>query len=110
MLSVLSNLTTGTPELGLLLATQIPVEQIPLVIGKLQLAYDLFNLLTAAQNKVQPRSFNLLALWPALMQSSENGDQDARAFGRLMVEYWTGGLPSDQLRDRLDQLLALELS
>lgn len=114
VLSVLSNLTTGTPELGLLLATQIPVEQIPLVIGKLQLAYDLFNLLTAAQNKaqnkVQPRSFNLLALWPALMQSSENGDQDARAFGRLMVEYWTGELPSDQLRDRLDQLLALELS
>ncbi len=110
VLSVLSNLTIGTPELGLLLATQIPVEQIPLVVGKLQLAYDLFNLLTAAKNKAQLRSFNLLALWPALMQSSGNGDQDARAFGRLMVEYWTGALPTDHLRDRLDQLLADELN
>ena len=110
VLSFLSNLTIGTPELGLLLATQIPVEQIPFVIGKLQLAYELFNLLTAAQNKAQLRSFNLLALWPALMQGSGNGDQDARAFGRLMVEYWTGALPAGQLRDRLDQLLALELN
>ena len=118
VLSFLSNLATGTPELGLLLATQIPVEQIPLILGKLQLAYDLFNLLTAAQNsaqdtsqsKLQPRSFNLLALWPALIQSSGNGDRDARAFGRLMLEYWTGRLPSEQLRDRLDQLLALELN
>ena len=117
VLSFLSTLATGTPELGLLLATQIPVEQIPLILGKLQLAYDLFSLLTAAQNSAQnsaqntpqPRSFNLLVLWPALIQSSGNGDQDARAFGRLMVEYWTGGLPSEQLRDRLDQLLALEL-
>ena len=114
VLSFLSNLATGTPELGLLLATQIPVEQIPLILGKLQLAYNLFNLLTAAQNsaqnKLQPRSFNLLALWPALIQSSGNGDRDARAFGRLMLEYWTGGLPSEQLRDRLDQLLALDLN
>ena len=118
VLSFLSNLTIGTPELGLLLATQIPVEQIPLVLGKLQLAYELFNLLTAAQNKSQNksqnqsqlRSFNLLALWPALMESSGNGDRDARAFGRLMVEYWTDALPAGQLRDRLDQLLALELN
>ena len=110
--SFLSSLATGTPELGLLLATQIPVEQIPLVLGKLQLAYDLFNLLTAAQNTDQKtaRSFNLLALWPALMQSSGNGNQDARAFGRLMVEYWTGGLAADHLCDRLDQLVALELN
>ncbi len=105
-LTFLSTRLTGTPELGALLATQIPMEQIPLVVGKLQLAYELYNLLTAARS----RNFDLLALWDVLIESSGDGDRDARAFGRLMVEYWTEALPAHQLNPRLQALLALENS
>ncbi len=103
-LAFLSTRLTGTPELGKLLATQIPIEQLPLVIGKLQLAYDLYTLLTAVKN----RPFDFLALWDVLIQSSGESDRDARAFGRLMVEYWTEAVPADQLRSRLTDLLARE--
>ncbi|RMG06798.1 MAG: GTPase, partial [Cyanobacteria bacterium J055] len=47
ILHFLSRLTTGSPTLAYLLAEQIPVEQLPVVIGKLQMAYDLFSLLSA---------------------------------------------------------------
>ncbi len=105
-LTFLSTRLTGTPELGTLLATQIPIEQIPLVVGKLQLAYELYQLLTAAKS----RTFDLLALWDVLVQSSGDSDRDARAFGRLMVEYWTAALPDEQLQSRLHDLLVNEKS
>nr|MDJ0650450.1 GTPase family protein [Xenococcaceae cyanobacterium MO_188.B19] len=46
VLQFISTLTTGNPGLAYVLAEQIPVEQAPIVIGKLQMAYDLFMLLS----------------------------------------------------------------
>lgn len=104
VLSFISTLTTGTPTLAYLLAEKIPVEQMPTVIGKLQMAYDLFNLLSPDSPK--PRDFNLLALWPLLLDNSTSPDHNARAFGHALVEYWTQNLTTEQLKQRFDHYLA----
>ncbi|MBD0337158.1 MAG: 50S ribosome-binding GTPase, partial [Cyanobacteria bacterium Co-bin13] len=44
VLQFLAIMTTGNPALGYALAEQIPIEQLPTVIGKLQMAYDLAQL------------------------------------------------------------------
>ncbi len=62
VLEFVSTLTTGSPALAQLLAAQIPVEQLPVVIGKLQMAKDLHSLLNTSHTK--PINFNLLTLWP----------------------------------------------
>jgi predicted GTPase len=101
VLQFLATLTTGTPTLAYLLAEQIPVEQLPVVIGKLQLAYDLFKVV--ASDQVQ---LDLLALWPLLLENNDQPDRAAWAFGHGMVEYWTQGLTVEQTRDRIDHYLA----
>jgi hypothetical protein len=100
ILTFLSTLTTGTPTLAYLLAEQIPIEQLPVVIGKLQMAYDLFNLL----NEGDPgkRNFDLLSLWPILLENPNPPDRNAWAFGHAIVEYWTQSLSPEQLRDRFN--------
>ncbi|MEN9871066.1 MAG: hypothetical protein RLZZ171_2054, partial [Cyanobacteriota bacterium] len=45
ILKFISTMTTGNPTLAYVLAEQIPVEQAPVVMGKLQMAYDLYTLL-----------------------------------------------------------------
>ena len=95
----LSRLTTGSPTLAYLLAEQIPVEQLPVVIGKLQMAYDLFSLLSANDSKF--RNFDLLALWPLLLENPSPPDRNAWAFGHALVEYWTQNLTIEQLRERV---------
>ncbi|WP_313707579.1 GTPase family protein, partial [Planktothrix agardhii] len=62
ILSFISTLATGSPTLALLLAEKIPVEQLPVVIGKLQMAYDLFLLLNSGES--DSMNFDLLVLWP----------------------------------------------
>lgn len=99
ILLFLSQLTTGSPTLAYLLAEKIPVEQLPVVIGKLQMAYDLFSLLSA--NNAQSRNFDLLALWPLLRENSATPDRNAWAFGHALVEYWTQNLTVEQLRERV---------
>jgi predicted GTPase len=94
ILGFISTLATGRPTLAYLLAEQIPVEQLPVVIGKLQMAYELFNLLSP-DNK----SFDLLTLWPVLLENSSTADQEAQAFGQALVEYWTKDLSIAQLRE-----------
>jgi predicted GTPase len=101
VLQFLATLTTGIPTLAYLLAEQIPVEQLPVVIGKLQLAYDLFKVV--ASDQVQ---LDLLALWPLLLENNDQPDRAAWAFGHGMVEYWTQGLTVEQTRDRIDHYLA----
>ena len=101
VLKFIATLTTGTPTLAYLLAEQIPVEQLPVVIGKLQLAYDLFKLLGADTARL-----DLLALWPLLLEHNQKPDQAAWAFGQAMVEYWSQGLTVDQVRSRVDHYLA----
>ncbi|OUC12887.1 MAG: GTPase [Alkalinema sp. CACIAM 70d] len=102
VLNFLSTLTTGSPALAILLAEKIPVEQLPLVIGKLQMAYELYNLLA---DRAQSPAFDLLALWPVLTNPAGTPDRNAWAFGHTVVEYWTGTLPVEKLGDRFTQFL-----
>ena len=103
VLSFISTLTTGSPTLALLLAEKIPIEQLPVVIGKLQLAYDLYNLLTADQSN--PPSFDFRAIWGLLLENSASPERTAWAFGHALTEYWTQSLTPEQLRSRFDYYL-----
>lgn len=93
ILGFISTLATGRPTLAYLLAEQIPVEQLPVAIGKLQMAYELSSLLNT-ENK----SFDLLALWPILLENSSTADREAWAWGHALVEYWTKNLSIEQFR------------
>ncbi len=108
VLEFISTITTGTPALAQVLAAQIPVEQLPLVIGKLQMAYDLHTLLNTNQAKLI--SFDLLTLWPLLLNNAAAPNQNAYAFGHALVEYWTKSLTTDQLRQQFDQYLQREIN
>jgi len=103
VLSFLSTLTTGTPTLAYLLAEKIPIEQLPLVIGKLQMAYDLFALLS--DNDPNVRNFDLLSLWPLLLENSGTPDRNACAFGHTITEYLTQLLTVEQLGQRFNHYL-----
>jgi uncharacterized protein len=95
ILSFLSTLATGSPALARVLASQIPVEQLPVVIGKLQMAYELFNLLSP-----EGKNFELVSLWPLLLETSASPDRDAWAIGHALVEYWMRDLSIAQLEER----------
>ncbi|NDJ18176.1 GTPase family protein [Myxacorys almedinensis] len=103
ILRFLSTLTTGSPTLALLLAEKIPVEQLPVVIGKLQMAYDLYNLLSVDQ--ANPPSFDLLALWSLLLENTAPPDRQAWAFGHALTEYWAQHLSIEQLQTRFHHYL-----
>jgi predicted GTPase len=103
VLQFISTLTSGSPTLAYILAEQIPVEQLPIVIGKLQMAYDLFSLLNAGES--EKLNFDLLALWPLLLENPSTPDRNAWAFGHALVEYWTSDLSVEQLRGRIESYL-----
>ena len=105
ILQFISTYTTGSPALAQLLAAQIPVEQLPVVIGKLQMAYDLHSLLNS---KTNPIDFNLLSLRQLLLDNAAPGDRNAWAFGHTLVEYWTQQLTSDRLSERFNYYLQAE--
>ncbi len=100
VLRYLSMLSTGSPKLADLLVQQIPIEQLPVVIGKLQMAYDLFLLLNT--ENTSPLNLDLLALWPLLLENPGSPDRNAWAFGHSLVEYWTQNLTIDQLQERFE--------
>lgn len=106
ILKFISTLSTGSPTLANLLAEKIPAEQLPIVIGKLQMAYDLFLLLSTDKTL----KLDLLALWPLLLENSGSPDQNARAFGHALLEYWTQNLTVEQLRERFVYYLGLSSS
>ena len=97
VLQFISTLSTGSPNLAYLLAEKIPVEQLPVVIGKLQMAYDLFSLF----NVNGSLNFDLMSLWPLLIESALP-ERNAWAFGHALVEYWTTNLTTEQLRERFE--------
>jgi hypothetical protein len=114
VLQFISTLTTGSPSLAYVLAEQIPVEQLPIVIGKLQMAYELFSLLQqhdGGLNRVSPeqngsrRKFDLQSLWPLLLENSAAPERNAWAFGHALVEYWTQDLTIAQLWERFRNYL-----
>lgn len=85
ILRYISRMMTGSDLLATALMEKIPVEQAPVVIGKLQLAYDLFNLLAKEES-----SFDLTTLWPTLLDNDAPPEQNAWAFGHALVAYWLG--------------------
>ena len=89
ILRYLSRLMTGSDLLATALMDKVPVEQAPMVIGKLQLAYDLFQLVAPAE-----KSFDLLELWPVLMSQGSAPPETVAAFGQGVVAYYLGQQPS----------------
>ena len=102
-LEFIATLTTGTPTLAVLLAEKIPVEQLPTVIGKLQMAYDLYLLLQS--DKPNNHAFDLLSLWPVLLDNQADPDRNAWAFGHALTEYWTQNLTTEQMAERFQSYL-----
>ncbi len=100
VLQFISTVSTGSPALANLLAQKIPAEQLPIVIGKLQIAYELFSLLSP--HSANPLSFDLRSLWTLLLDNTSAPDRNAWAFGRALVEYWTQNLTLEQLRERFE--------
>jgi hypothetical protein len=90
-------MTTGNPTLAYVLAEQIPVEQAPVVMGKLQMAYDLYTLLKPDSSI---SNFDLRSIWSLLLENNSVGNNNAWAFGHALVEYWSKNLNSEQLRER----------
>jgi predicted GTPase len=103
VLQFISTLSTGSPNLAYLLTDKIPVEQLPVVIGKLQMAYDLFSLLST--DNANSRNFDLLSLWSLLLENKAEPQRNAWAFGHALVEYWTQNLTAEQLRQRFEYYL-----
>jgi uncharacterized protein len=103
VLEFISTITTGSPALAQLLTAQIPVEQLPVVIGKLQMAYDLHSLLSTSQTR--SIDFDLLSLWPLLLNNSAAPNKNAYAFGHALVEYWTQSLSVDRFQERFRHYL-----
>lgn len=101
VLRFISTVSTGSPTLAYILAEQIPVEQLPIVIGKLQMAYELFSLLKPG-NK---RNFDLLSLWSLLLENTSAPERNAWAFGHALVEYWTENLSVEELQQRFEKYL-----
>ena len=97
ILQFLSTMTTGNAALASALAQQIPVEQLPTVIGKLQMAYDLYMLLV---DDAKINNFDFLALWSLLLDNEATPDRNAWAFGHSLVEYWTQNLTIEQLQEK----------
>jgi uncharacterized protein len=99
VLRFISTLATGSPTLAILLAERIPVEQLPLVIGKAQLAYDLYNLLAPNMG------FDLLLLWRLLTDPRGEPDRNVRAFGQTLLAYWLQSIGPEDLVTRFEQVL-----
>ncbi|VEP13579.1 GTP-binding protein HSR1-related protein [Hyella patelloides LEGE 07179] len=99
ILQFLSTMTTGNAALAYALAEQIPVEQLPVVIGKLQMAYDLYLLLV---DDAKISNFDFLSLWSLLLQNDASTDLNAYAFGHSLVEYWTQNLTIEELKTRFE--------
>lgn len=106
ILQFISTWMTGSPALAQVLAEKIPVEQLPIVIGKLQMAYELSQLLTQETNDISrhttPKVFDVRSLWPVLLDTSTPPDRNAWAFGHAFVEYWTMDSTIRQLQERFE--------
>jgi uncharacterized protein len=88
VLKFLSTLLTGSPALAIVLAEKLPIEQSPVVLSKLQMAYELYTLLSP---KASALPTELLTLWPLILESSAPVAQEAWALGHTLIEHWTKG-------------------
>ncbi|MCU0526521.1 MAG: 50S ribosome-binding GTPase [Elainella sp. Prado103] len=76
------------------LAQQIPVEQVPIVIGKLQMGYELFGLF----HRSEIPNWDMPVIWQIIMQQDEPVERSAWALGQALVEYWTKELSAEQFQ------------
>ena len=100
ILGFLSTLMTGSPQLATILAAQLPIEDVPVVMGKLQMAYDLYRLLGSAQ-----QNFDLLAIWPMVKKNDQTIQEQTWTLGHTLVEFWVGKTTREQLSDRYHHFL-----
>ncbi|TAD78479.1 MAG: GTPase [Oscillatoriales cyanobacterium] len=105
VLQLISRVMTGSPTLAYLLAERIPIERLPVAIGKLQLAWDLFGLLQPAPSlegeRSPQRAIDWLALWPLVVDCPGSPESEAWALGQALVEHWTQNTPAHTLHDRV---------
>ncbi|MGA1132598.1 MAG: GTPase family protein [Prochlorotrichaceae cyanobacterium] len=110
-LKFISTLYTGNPEWGMILADQIPVEQLPTVLGKLQMSYELLALFqrNRESDRFGAKPFNIAStlskILPLLLTPQIPPEQSAKALGTLLIEYCLYDLNPDQMNDRFQQLL-----
>ena len=79
VVTALSLLLKVPPKFSYLLAEKIPVEQLPVVIGKLQMASELFTLLQP-EGINQPEKFDLFVLWPLLLNNQPPPRKQRKSF------------------------------
>ncbi|WP_404785988.1 GTPase family protein [Altericista sp. CCNU0014] len=87
ILKFLSTILTGSPALAIVLAEKLPLEQSPVVLGKLQMAYELYALLSPPAVAL---STEIPILWPLMLTSSASVSQEVWALGHTLIERWIG--------------------
>jgi small GTP-binding protein len=106
ILRFLSTYLTGSPALAIVLTEKLSIEKTPIILGRLQMAFELFLLLSDSPS---PLNFELLMLWPFITKLSPADDfkivsQEAWALGQTLTEYWIG--QSSLNRDEINQVLS----
>jgi uncharacterized protein len=86
ILQFLSTLTTGSPALAQLLAAQIPVEQLPVVLSKLQMAYELRSLLAPRD---RPIDFDPIEIGSLIIDTQGTPEVNTWEFGLNLIERWS---------------------
>lgn len=92
LLQFLSTTLTGSPAAAWLLAEKLPLEQSPVVLCKMQMAYELFSLMgdrPALRDRLASPKLDLGRIWPLLLRCPPPLEQDAWAVGHTLVEYWS---------------------
>ena len=102
VLQFLSTMSTGNNALAIVLAEQIPVEQAPVVLGKLQMAYELYTLL---KEDASLSSFDLRSIWSLVLDNNDATEKNTWAFGNALVEYYVNDLTSDRLKQKYRELI-----
>lgn len=98
LLQFLSTALTGSPAAAWLLAEKLPLEQSPVVLCKMQMAYELFSLMgdrPSLVDRLASPKLDLGTIWPLLLRCPTPLAQDAWAVGHTLVEYWS---QNDNLR------------
>lgn len=90
VLHVLAAITAGSSAYAPLLAEKIPAENLPLVLGKAQMAYDLYRLLEPSL------SLDWLKIWPLVTHHQGEPSRNAWAFGQTLTAYWSQTLGPEQ--------------
>ncbi|WP_019501016.1 GTPase family protein [Pseudanabaena sp. PCC 6802] len=89
----------GMAALSVLLGN-IPVEQVPAIVGKVLMVCDLYKLFKPNLNFFQDIDWSSLS--PLLMKYSTSPQDDAWALGQALVEYLTQARKPEELQQRFD--------